>query len=64
VDDARIVELAREAGLSLGMYPFPILSDKGNGKMGFVQPTELTWYGQKIVEFARLVEKEVKSRPT
>ena len=52
----RLQALAKEYGLGLGMTPPPRLKDMGDGTMRFIQPQELTPYGEKLIAFALAVE--------
>ena len=56
ISEDRIIKIAEEAGLDT--HPPLKLVEMGNGTMKFVKPKELTIYGEKILEFARLIERE------
>ena len=60
LEEARIIEIAKEAGVDLGMYPPLKMVDAGDGvHLKFVRPNELTIYGERILSFARMIELDV-----
>jgi len=57
----KIVKLAKECGLEMCVYSQPKLTDMGNGTLKFIQGTDLTMYGEKLIVFANLIEKIVQT---
>ena len=58
MEDKRIIELAREHDLDMGIYYPPTLKDLGDNTMKFVSSTTLTSYGEKLIAFARACSLE------
>ena len=55
MDEAKILELAREAGLGLSLYGGMHFVDNGDGTMTVHESKKLTMMGEKLLAFARLV---------
>ena len=59
LSDARILELMKEHFPSWELYGPLRLEDQGDGTSKFVSPKELHFAGQRLFEFARLIESEI-----
>lgn len=62
MDLKKVISIADDCGISIGVFEQAKLTDTGNGTMKFIPSNKLTFFGDKLVMFANRIEHEALSK--
>jgi len=62
LDEETIIKIAEKAGLEMGMLNRLRMTKLENGYLGYRREPGLTIYGEKLVNFAQLIEEHATNK--